>query len=104
MNTPPPRKPNLTLVGFPVYSPQEADPFPLTPYRDVATSYTPSHARPARHYESTPVYIPPARRSPPPIDNTRAIARPALEPSRVAKMMAAAIVCYVIAMLVAATF
>lgn len=97
MKTPTPRPPVLTLVGFPIY-PQnpEAEPFPLTPYRDVV-SYTPSGARAARHYESTPVYIPPARRSPkpePPLDHTRLMPAPLLEPSFWVKAFAAVVVMY----------
>lgn len=98
MNTPKPsRPPQLTIVGFPVYSPPEAEPFPLSPYRDVHT-YTPSGARAARHYESTPVYIPPARRKPPaPIDHTRLMPTPILEPRFWAKALAAVIVMYLTA-------
>lgn len=49
-----PRSGSPTLIGM-----TEADPFPLTPYADVHV-YTPSRERAKQ--ESTPVYIPPARR------------------------------------------
>jgi hypothetical protein len=58
-----PRKSRPTMIGLP--APLDCVAVPLTPYRDVAL-HTPSHARRLRERgESTPVFIPPARRHTP---------------------------------------
>lgn len=106
---PPPRRPQLTLVGMPqliVKKPLDdhaADarayleqPFPLTPYAD-AVVYTPTHERPLERR----TILPPARKQLPTLVLKRPIAR---EPSRVALVMAAVICCYVIALAMLLTF
>lgn len=60
----------LTLVG--IQPPADnAAPIPLTRYDAFVSEHTPSHSRPRRtcwdDYQPTPVVIPPARRTPPPV-------------------------------------
>lgn len=76
-----------------------ADAWKLQPYRDVYVP-TPSGNRPLRQRgESTPVHIPPARRTPPkPIP-----APPLVVPSQIAIWTAAVVVCYLLALLMALT-
>lgn len=103
------RKTDPTLMGLPDWKPRavvlpppepSVAPVKLTPYRDVRID-TPSHQRPLRERgESTPVYIPPARRLTPEqmakrreLDKTRTMRRPEprIDPWDIA--LAAAIVC-----------
>jgi hypothetical protein len=99
-----PRKSLPTIVGLPRLD--EADPFPLTPYRDVMT-VTPSHSRPLRERgESTPVHIPPARRLTPAEMKRRDLDRTRLHMPRCNERdvridpwdiaLAAALVCFVL--------
>lgn len=113
-----PRPSMPTLVGLPRIEPLDDHSkdtlvygsfWRLQPYRDVHHP-TPSHARPLRERgESTPVYIPPARRYTPEevelrrqLDRTRVMPKldklPAFtEPSNISKIAAAVLVCYAIA-------
>lgn len=95
----PPRNIRPTLVGLPVFVPEE--PFPLTPYREVLI-YTPSRERPVPGGERTPVILPPPSPAARKLDPTLHIRRTRSgEPSRPSQWLAAALVCGVVALAVA---
>lgn len=97
MSQPPPRISKPTIVGLPAFVPSQEEPFPLTPYADVHV-YTPSRERTIGG-ERTPIMLPPATRVARKQDPTILMRRErATEPSFESKLVACAVVIWVIGM------
>jgi hypothetical protein len=94
-----------TLIGMPAFNPStpDADPFELVPYAQSGTSYTAPEQTIERPIRA--VMLPPPLEPGRKLHPTMLIRRPTPpEPSRGSMLLAAAVVCYVIALLVILTF